>query len=154
MAYPRRRTLHFLAAGIALCAGLACSENESREAPCAAPLAEDAGRVFPCDVDAVLEAKCRRCHNTDAVLDVCYPQGTCLRGPFPLVTYDDTRVDIGGGTIVHERMDDVVASGYMPFQTPDIQPPVQTLTEDEKRILLDWLAAGAPPGRCDCSPSP
>jgi hypothetical protein len=147
-----RRALQSFVLSALLCATLGCSEGSSG-VPCI-PLAADAGDLFPCEVDQILEAKCRRCHNTQAVLDVCYPQGTCLRGPFPLVEWSDTRRDLGDGRVVYEHMIDVVASGYMPFQTPDVQPPVQPLTEAEKAALLGWLQSGAPRRACECSGAP
>lgn len=91
---------------------------------------------LPCDVDDVLARKCRRCHTTPARHNA----------PFELYTWDDTRkvrldkplyVDIGR----------VVDSGYMPLGI-EADPPVERLTPEEKKSLLDWVDAGAPKTSC------
>lgn len=139
----------------AVLAALGCSSGDSAKPAGCEALAVDAGQdVFPCDVDAVLEAKCRRCHASAAVLDVCVPAKTCARAPFPLLVWSDTRRDMGDGRVVYEHMIDVVRTDFMPLQDPSLQPPVEKLTDAEKRTLLDWLEAGAPAGQCQCSTPP
>src|ERR1041385_262789 len=114
--------------------------------------ADGSPRAFPCDVEAVLEAKCQRCHNSKAELDRCYPEKTCLKGPFPLLTWSDTH-QIYGEKPIFERMYDAVLSGFMPFQTTDISPPTVPLTPSEKETLLVWARACAPPRTTACSTS-
>jgi hypothetical protein len=100
--------------------------------------------TLPCAVEAVISAKCRRCHDVEAVTDVCYAAGSCLRGPFPLSTWSDTRV-VFGSKPVFERMLSAIESGFMPLQDPDLSPPVEALTAEDKQTLLGWLTACAPP---------
>jgi hypothetical protein len=87
---------------------------------------------LPADVDAVLAAKCRRCHTSPA------RNGA----PFPLYTWDDTRGTHHGHPI-HVRIGQVVQNGFMPILIP-ANPAVEPLTNDEKQTLLAWVAAGAP----------
>ena len=91
---------------------------------------------LPCDVYAVLKAKCFTCH-TDP------PQNYA---PFPLLNFADTREPYVNGSIVWERIGPAITNGFMP-QNDD-------LTTAEEQILLDWVAACAPPepiGQgCDC----
>jgi hypothetical protein len=92
---------------------------------------------LPCDVDDVLAKKCRRCHTTPARHNA----------PFELYTWDDTRRDrLGHPLYVH--IGRVVETGYMPLPIPAI-PPVERLTAEEKRILVDWVDAGAPRAPCE-----
>jgi hypothetical protein len=118
----------------------------SQAAPDAAP------RFLPCDVEAVLRAKCQRCHNSKAVLDVCYAAKTCRKGPFPLLTWSDTH-KLQGATPTFELMRQAVESNFMPFQVTDISPPVERLTAGEKATLINWTRACAP-GRSTACPVP
>lgn len=92
---------------------------------------------FPCAVDDVLEAKCRRCHTRP------------MRhgAPFPLLTWDDTRLFVRADAQVYLQLDRVITTGTMPFRIP-ANPPVEPLTADEKWVLLDWVRRGAPRGTC------
>jgi hypothetical protein len=109
----------------------------SRAAPDAAP------RFLPCDVEAVLRDKCQRCHNSAAALDRCFPAKTCLRGPFPLLTWSDTH-ELQGTTPTFELMEHAVSTDFMPFKTTGISPPVEPLTALEKATLINWTKACAP----------
>jgi hypothetical protein len=40
-----------------------------------------------------------------------------------------------------------VRSGFMPYRV-EANPPVQPLSDDEKKIILDWVDAGAPRENC------
>jgi hypothetical protein len=94
---------------------------------------------FPCDVYAVLKARCHPCH-TD-------PQ---QRGaPFSLLTYEDTRVPYGSGPRA-ARMLTMVQTNQMP---PPSEPRP---TAEERATLLGWLgscAKPAPDGEqgCECT---
>lgn len=44
----------------------------------------------------------------------------------------------------------VVSHNIMPFKSTRITPPVEPLTEAEKKILIDWAEACAPPGATAC----
>jgi hypothetical protein len=90
--------------------------------------------VIPCAVRVVLQSNCQRCH-----------QDPELNGaPFPLLTWDDTRVEFGA-VLVYQAMLEAVDDDFMPPTWLDVNPPVQPLTTVEKQTLLDWLEAGAPP---------
>ncbi len=87
---------------------------------------------LPANVDAVLAAKCRRCHGAP----------TRHAAPFPLYTWADTRA-VHNGQPIYQRMGMAVETGFMPQMIP-ANPPVERLTEEEKRTLIAWVAAGAP----------
>lgn len=94
---------------------------------------------LPCDVDDVFAAKCRRCHTTPAR----------HAAPFELYTWADAQIDrMGSPLFVH--IGRVVETGYMPLLI-EAKPPVERLTPEEKKILLDWVKAGAP--KTPCNPS-
>jgi hypothetical protein len=107
------------------------------------------GDFFPCEIERIIVSKCQRCHNSEAVLGDCAKQKTCEPGPFPLLTWGDTRRDIGGIRPV-DRMPVVIASGYMPYQSMTLTTPVEKLTPAEKTALLQWLSACAPPAVAGC----
>lgn len=91
---------------------------------------------FSCAVEAVLKAKCRRCHTRP-------PRHGA---PFPLLTWEDTRGMRPRG-VIFDLMEQAIKIGSMPFRTP-ANPPVEPLTPDEKQILLSWLGRGAPRESC------
>jgi hypothetical protein len=105
--------------------------------------------AYPCDVGAIIEAKCQRCHQTEDALRECHAAGTCVMGPFSLLTWADTRVKYGGSP-VYTRMAPVLESGFMPLKASDISPPVEPLTEGEKTTLIDWSKSCAPPAAAAC----
>jgi hypothetical protein len=90
--------------------------------------------TFPCDVRAINENACQRCHQE--------PQQN--GAPFSLLTWSDTRAEYGI-QLVYQAMVKAIADDFMPPTWLEVEPPVQPLTAGEKQILLDWLAAGAPP---------
>jgi uncharacterized membrane protein len=92
--------------------------------------------VIPCEVEAVLAAKCQRCHGD--------PQQN--GAPFPLLTLEQVHLPYGSGPDampIYTHMATAVENGTMPYRAPSIMPPVEALTDEEKTILLDWLNAGA-----------
>lgn len=91
---------------------------------------------LPCDVDDVFAHKCRRCHTVP----------TRHGAPFVFLTWDDTRQDRQGQPLVNV-IGRAVRSGFMPYRV-EANPPVLPLTDEEKKIILDWVDAGAP--RADC----
>ncbi len=101
----------------------------------------DAGpaEFLPCDVAEVLKNKCQRCH-----LDP-----TENGAPFPLVSYSDTQADFFG-SVVSDRIKNAVETDFMPATFIMLDPPVETLTADEKKVVLDWIAAGAQPVDTPC----
>lgn len=96
-----------------------------------------------CQVQAVLEAKCQRCH-------VEPPKNGA---PFPLLTYDDTQVLNRAQAPRFQRIQDAVASGYMPATWVKLDPPVEALTDNELAVIVDWASAGGQAtGGLACSP--
>jgi hypothetical protein len=95
-----------------------------------------ASSELPCDVDQVLADKCRRCHGT--------PQRH--GAPFSLFTWAEMQPDRFGEPI-YKRLGRSIETGFMPFNIP-ANPPIEMLTPEEKKTLLDWVAKGAPRGSC------
>jgi uncharacterized membrane protein len=94
---------------------------------------------LPCDVDDVFARKCRRCHTIP----------TRHGAPFVFLTWQDAQ-QIRADQPLSALIGRAVRSGFMPYRI-EANPPVQPLTEEEKKIILDWVDAGAP--RQDCDPS-
>jgi hypothetical protein len=94
---------------------------------------------LPCDVDDVFARKCRRCHTIP----------TRHGAPFVFLTWQDTQ-QVRGDQPLAALIGRAVRSGFMPYRI-EANPPVQPLTEEEKKIIVDWVDAGAP--RQDCDPS-
>jgi uncharacterized membrane protein len=92
-----------------------------------------------CDARAVVAAKCTRCHADPPVNGA----------PFSLVTYDDMTAPSPSSKNPErtraDRMLAAVESGFMPFVSLRVEPPVEPLTCEEKATLLAWLRDGAPP---------
>ncbi|HVY28682.1 MAG TPA: hypothetical protein VHB79_19130 [Polyangiaceae bacterium] len=91
---------------------------------------------LPCKLDDVFAHKCRRCHTIP----------TRHGAPFVFLTWDDTRQDRMGQPLVN-IIGRAVRTGFMPYRV-EANPPVQQLTDEEKKIILDWVDAGGP--REDC----
>lgn len=96
---------------------------------------------FPCDVDDVLAAKCRRCHSTPMRHSA----------PFSLLTWEDTQ------PMLRDRprfqvMASAVKSGFMPYNVL-ANPPVERLSDAEKKVIVDWVEAGALRGSCGPAPA-
>jgi hypothetical protein len=119
-------------------------EAKRRAAQAAMPLPEeppvDLLRVpdsgLPCAVDDVFAKKCRRCHTVP----------TRHGAPFVFLTWQDTqstRADQALSALIGRA----VRSGFMPYRI-EANPKVEPLTDDEKKIILDWVDAGAPRGDC------
>ena len=92
-----------------------------------------------CDARAVVAAKCTRCHADPPVNGA----------PFSLVTYEDMLAPSPSSKNAErtraDRMLAAVESGFMPFVSLRVEPPVEPLTCEEKATLLAWLRDGAPP---------
>jgi hypothetical protein len=91
---------------------------------------------LPCKVDEVFARKCRRCHTIP----------TRHGAPFVFLTWDDTRQDRLGQPLFNV-IGRAVRSGFMPYRV-EANPPVEQLSDDEKKIILDWVDAGAPRENC------
>ncbi|HEY5375132.1 MAG TPA: hypothetical protein VIK01_15730 [Polyangiaceae bacterium] len=98
-----------------------------------------------CEIQAVLSAKCQRCHRSPL------EHGA----PFPLLTYADTQARDSKGKARFEQMASAVDVEYMPPQFIELAPPVALLTADERAALLAWCSQGAPLiGSATCSGDP
>ncbi len=110
----------------------------------AAPLAPESpvellrvpGSGLPCDVDEVFASKCRRCHTIP-------PRHGA---PLVFLTWDDTRQDRFGQPL-YAAIGRAVRTDFMPYKI-EANPRVEPLTPAEKRIILDWVEAGAPRASC------
>lgn len=90
---------------------------------------------FPCDVYAVLHAKCHTCHATDKL--------PTSGAPFSLLQYEDTQHVFGKGPKLRwQRMSEVIEPGAIPHMPFGMAPQ---LTADEKATLEAWFAECAPP---------
>jgi hypothetical protein len=107
------------------------------EPPIEIPRVPNSG--LPCRVDEVFASKCRRCHTVP----------TRHGAPFVFLTWEDTHQDRLGQPL-YAVIGRAVRTNFMP-QRIEANPPVQPLSDDEKKIILDWVDAGAP--REDCDPN-
>ena len=81
----------------------------------------------PCAPRAVLQAVCQNCHSDP-------PRNGA---PFSQVTYRDIDSELDGEP-VWSRMRRAIREGRMPLDPYE-------LTEEQQRVLLEWLDADAPP---------
>jgi hypothetical protein len=96
-----------------------------------APGTDAARRGLPCEVDQLLELRCRSCH---AVI----PESDA---PMSLITYDDLlalRFGRQVAVIALERMQKLA----------DPMPPTGALPVEEIAPFAAWVAAGLPVGPC------
>lgn len=126
--------------------------TDAGDGGCSLPPADTPGAQIPCAADKILGLtgtpadKCRRCH-----------QNPPLNGaPFPLMTWADTQ-GIYAKAPIYKRMRNAIDTNYMPFCNGltcanDFDPPVQSLTVEEKETLLDWLTCPEPVFGVQCSP--
>lgn len=97
------------------------------------PSSVDAGPPhLPCDVQAVLSARCWRCHSAPPT------QGA----PFSLLTQDDFLAPYAGST-VRERAIGALESDFMPLGGPP-------LSAADKAVMIEWLDAGVPLSTTNC----
>lgn len=92
---------------------------------------------LPCKVDDVFALRCRRCHTIP----------TRHAAPFVFLTWDDTRQDRLGQPLF-QVIGRAVRTNFMPYRI-EANPPVEPLTDEEKKVILDWVDAGAPREDCD-----
>jgi hypothetical protein len=93
----------------------------------------DAAGELPCEVAAVLAAKCATCHSPDEL--------SHSGAPFALVTYADTQALLGERPR-WQRMREVIQPDGIPHMPLGSAPQ---LTVEEKRVLDTWFEACAPP---------
>jgi cysteine-rich repeat protein len=96
------------------------------------------GTDVPCDVQAVLKAKCQSCHADPPTA-----------APIPLVTLAQLRADSmapNAGTPVWERVGVRINASTNPM--PPTYSSTGALTDAEKATLNAWIEAGAPGATC------
>ncbi len=99
--------------------------------------------VLPCEVEAVLAAKCQRCHQLPFPAADPGPPAV-VPPPFPLQKYSDTQAEYGVDpmtmqpTLVWTRMHKAINDNFMPLAPP-------ALTPTELATLNDWLCHCATP---------
>lgn len=131
----------------ALAAAEARDRERERSLQADAPLPEEppverlrvSDSGLPCEVDEVFASKCRRCHTIPS------------RHAAPLVffTWEDTRQDRFAQPL-YSVIGRAVRTDFMPYKI-EANPPVVPLTPDEKRVILEWVDAGAPRGSCNAA---
>ena len=116
---------------VAIVAGAGCGGELMEAAPSdEMPSAVVEETEFPCDVRGVLQANCAPCHAGTTYLH-------------PLKTREVWLSKRFDGMSMGEYAAMQVATGKMPPATAAAQP-----TDDERAILVDWVAAGMPAGGC------
>ncbi len=104
-----------------------------------APAPAPAIGALPCNVEAVLRARCQTCHG----------RPTAFGAPMALLTLADTQGRaVTGAAPVSDLMKQKVSAGLMPPQAT----PTGALTATDKATLLDWLNAGTPAAAKSCAP--
>ena len=85
-------------------------------------------------VRPILNARCLRCHGADEP-----KAGLDLRTRAAALAGGELGPVVEAGSVAGSLLWDLVDSGEM----PPVGPP---LTDDQKRLVRDWIAAGAPRG--------
>lgn len=99
-----------------------------------------AGGGLPCDVLEVLERNCHGCHG----------EPPKFGAPMSLVSYDDLHVP--AITDPGRSVSELVAERVTDTENP--MPPTEPMSKADRRILLDWIEAGArldPSADCEAS---
>ncbi len=86
-----------------------------------------------CDVEPIFEDKCVRCHS----------DGGDVATPFSLERYDD--VD-ERATAIKRAIRGTGAGSMPPVGVYDVDPDVEPLSDEERDLLSEWIAGGAPEG--------
>ncbi len=130
----------------ALVLGVACGSGTSELSPSTAGAIDlDAGTAgprgpsgLPCDVDAVLAQNCLKCHAE-------IPQ---FGAPMPLTTWDALHAAArsDGTKSVYELVPVRIANDDQPMPPP----PNPRLSAADRKVVTDWVAAGAPRGPAAC----
>lgn len=97
-----------------------------------------------CEVQAVLQSKCQRCHG----------EAPSHGAPFSLVTFEDTQRLDSKGTARYERIASALEAEYMPPNFIVLEPPVEPLASDERNLVLAWIRGGARETRTASCPGP
>lgn len=111
------------------------------------PASEGASGASPAALDAcearlLLAEKCERCHG----------EPLAHGAPFSFSTSDDrARVD-AKGVSRSERMAQAIERGNMPALFIELEPPVESLTDEERDTLVGWLrtsGTASEPAACE-----
>lgn len=128
------RTLFFGAWLVGFAALVACGTTNSADP--GGPGGPDSGPstitgAIPCDVDAILETNCRKCHSAE-------PQ---YGAPMPLVTFGDLHAPSKSdpNKQVYELIAGKIASDVEPMPPP----PNERLSADARATLTAWTNGGA-----------
>jgi hypothetical protein len=92
------------------------------------------GTALPCDVDAVFERHCRKCHTNP-------PESGA---PMPLLFYENLHAPARSDP--SKKVYELVGQRIHDDEHPMPQPPNARLDEATAKVLGDWIAAGAPAG--------
>ena len=102
--------------------------HDTGESGEAEPMPPSSG--LPCEVRDALAAACGDCHSA----------APSFGAPMPLASYADLQVP--APTDPTRKVYDVVAERLVAEVKP--MPPDGDMSEDQRTVLLDWIAAGAP----------
>ncbi|MFO0679168.1 MAG: peptidylglycine alpha-amidating monooxygenase [Polyangiaceae bacterium] len=98
--------------------------------------------AVPCDVDAIVKAKCQSCHGAS-------PE---FGAPMPLVTLGDFHAKAPSNAA--KSVFEVVGARIHDDARPMPQKPNPRLTADELKVMDTWIASGAPAGASACGTGP
>jgi hypothetical protein len=96
---------------------------------------------LPCDVDAILEANCRKCHAATPAFGA----------PMPLVTHANLTAPAVSDP--SRKVYELVGKRTHDDARPMPQPPNPRLDAEDQKVLDDWIAAGAKASSADCGGS-
>lgn len=113
------------------------SAGETDEGDGASPSGADRG--LPCEIDALLESRCRSCHGGDP-----------SRSPMPLVTYEDLAAPAKSDA--RESVADVSLERMRSRSDPMPPGRAPKATTAELAAFSEWVADGMP--RATCAPKP
>jgi hypothetical protein len=82
-----------------------------------------------CDAFQVIVAKCGRCHG----------EPPTHGAPFSVISYAELGEVDAKGVSRRERMAQAIERGDMPAQFITLEPPVESLSDDERELLLQGL---------------
>lgn len=136
----RQRALNYLLLVLALLPSCSADvEERTREGEQAggveAGAAGQPATVLPdsqsvwCEAFPVIVVKCGRCHG----------EPPSNGAPFALTSYDDLRQVDAKGVPRRERMANAIERGDMPALFLQLEPPVESLSDEERELLLRAL---------------
>jgi len=121
----------------------ACGGSSNQAGPSTSgPIDLDSGATgvngLPCDVDKVLATNCRSCHSSP-------PQ---FGAPMPLASWD--HLNARAVSAESRKVLDLVPERINDDAKPMPPSPNARLSAADRKILTDWIAAGAPRGPDSC----